>query len=205
MSDPAQAPVVGALRGRPPKITAEEIAAVALAMWDEHGYDAVPMTDIADRAGVTVRTVFRYFRTKSDIIWGVFAHDYGGLRGRLDATDPGLPLLERVRVGVVESIAGAAQVESYLLRLRIISRTPDLQHSVPEYFVEWRSILQGWLAEQMGSQADALEPLVIASAVQTATLSALLWWSASAPASVAAGSEPVVDRALQALAAAARP
>ncbi|MCW2830413.1 MAG: mycofactocin system transcriptional regulator [Aeromicrobium sp.] len=203
MADTLPSTVGGALRGRPPKTTADEIAEVALAMWDEQGYDEVPLTEVADRAGVTVRTVFRYFRTKSDVIWGVFAHDYGDLRGKLAASDPTQPLLTRVRLGVVESIAGAERVESYHLRLRIISRTPELQHTVPEYFVEWRSILQEWLQQELDVGPGALEPMVIASAVQTATLNALLWWSSADVESPPRRAEDIVDRALRSLESAA--
>ncbi|MXP23519.1 TetR family transcriptional regulator [Gordonia sp. HNM0687] len=46
----------------------ERISACALELFDDHGYDGVSVEEIAGRAGVSQRTVFRYFASKDEIV-----------------------------------------------------------------------------------------------------------------------------------------
>jgi len=41
-----------------------------LALYDERGYDATTVADIAERAGLTKRTFFRYFADKREVLFG---------------------------------------------------------------------------------------------------------------------------------------
>jgi AcrR family transcriptional regulator len=54
-----------------------EIGEAALALFIERGYDATTIDDIAAAAGMSQRSVFRYFATKEDIVVG-----------KMDATVP---------------------------------------------------------------------------------------------------------------------
>lgn len=49
--------------------TEERLRAAALALCAEHGYDAVTVAQIADRAGITRRTFFRYFPDKREVLF----------------------------------------------------------------------------------------------------------------------------------------
>ncbi|MET9914062.1 TetR family transcriptional regulator [Streptomyces sp. NPDC006476] len=51
--------------------TEERLRKAALELFTEHGYDHVTVTDIAERAGITRRTYFRYFPDKREVL---FAH-----------------------------------------------------------------------------------------------------------------------------------
>lgn len=57
------------LRERKKARTRREIAEVALALFAERGFEAVPVAEIARRAEVSEATVFNYFRTKEDLIF----------------------------------------------------------------------------------------------------------------------------------------
>ncbi len=56
--------------GRPAAIDAQDLARVAIGLFAERGYDAVSMADIAEAAGVGRRSLFRYFPSKADLVWG---------------------------------------------------------------------------------------------------------------------------------------
>ncbi|HVW44615.1 MAG TPA: TetR family transcriptional regulator [Amycolatopsis sp.] len=185
--------------GRPPKVTREELERIALTLWDERGYDAVPLGEVAAAAGVTPRTIFRYFTSKSEIVWGGFTADIGAMRELLAESPPEESLLSRIRIAVTQLVASIRNKPLDRLRLRIISRAPELQHLMPEPFRVWHTIVCDWVAAELGAKPDDLAPQVIASGTQAAILRALLRWSTHGPA------EPheVVDEALRQLEAAA--
>jgi AcrR family transcriptional regulator len=57
-----------AAKARPIEDVAERLSSSAIALFSEHGFDAVTVSDIARAAGVTPRTFFRYFPTKETVI-----------------------------------------------------------------------------------------------------------------------------------------
>jgi AcrR family transcriptional regulator len=48
----------------------ERLEHAALALFVEHGYDATTVAEIADRAGLTKSTFFRYFADKREVLFG---------------------------------------------------------------------------------------------------------------------------------------
>lgn len=58
------------LRERSRRAVQREIAEVALGLFVERGYDATTTEDIAAAAGMSQRTVYRYFATKDEILIG---------------------------------------------------------------------------------------------------------------------------------------
>ena len=49
--------------------TAERLTKAALELFSEHGYDNVTVTQIAERAGITRRSYFRYFPDKREVLF----------------------------------------------------------------------------------------------------------------------------------------
>ena len=50
--------------------TEERLRRAALELFAEHGYDEVTVTQIAERAGITRRSYFRYFPDKREVLFG---------------------------------------------------------------------------------------------------------------------------------------
>ena len=73
------------------------IATVAARLFAERGADETTAEEVAEVAGVSLRTFYRYFRTKEDAIWPMLAH--GGARWRefLAATPRSTPVLDAVQ------------------------------------------------------------------------------------------------------------
>src|SRR6201990_1223681 len=46
------------------------LMAAAIELFDEQGYEATTVAEIAERAGLTKRTFFRYFADKREVLFG---------------------------------------------------------------------------------------------------------------------------------------
>ena len=165
-------------RGRPATVTAEGLARVALTLWDQHGYENVSMSEVAAAAGVNERTLFRYFTSKSDLVWQAIGTSFSDLQRHLAATPAGEPLIPRIRLGILASFDLPEDREITRLRMRIISRTAELHSGSSPQFTAWRTIIQEFAAQHLGVPAADRTPLIVAACVQAATMTALIWWGA---------------------------
>jgi AcrR family transcriptional regulator len=165
-------------RGRPPTITVSELTRVALTLWDQGGYENVAMSEVAAAAGVNERTLFRYFASKSELVWQAIGTSFSDLPRHLAATPAGGPLITRIRLGILASFELPEDPEITRLRMRIISRTAELHNSSSPQFIAWRTIIQEFAAQHLGVSAADRTPLIVAACVQAATMSALIWWGA---------------------------
>jgi len=177
-------------RGRPVLVDPEELGRRALAVIAEHGYAAVTMGQIAAEAGVSVRTLHRYFPSKADVVWGPLSQAVTKLRDALAAVDPEVPLLTAIEEAVVSVFDPLVEAdEAERTRLQLIATTPELHEYQSEPFQLWRRDLVAFAATRLGLDPDDVVPAAIASATQSATLVALTWWAthedAGAPGDVA--------------------
>lgn len=118
------------LRERKKEKTRQALAAAAMRLFAERGYEATTVADIAACAGVSTRTFFAYFPNKEDVF-------FTGTQERLDlvrqafATHAAvLPPLGAMRA-TLEEITQAASVDLFGpdrdIRLRLLMERPELR------------------------------------------------------------------------------
>ncbi|WP_164764685.1 TetR/AcrR family transcriptional regulator [Streptomyces lydicus] len=172
---PPGTPKIG-LRERKKIQTRQAIRRAAYRLFEEQGYDATPIDQIAEAADVSPSTVFRYFPTKEDI---VLTDEYdavleAGLRAR-PADEPMVESMRRVTVEALREIAAADRGE-LVQRIRLIREVPAIRGRTAENTARDAALISAVLAERTGRPADDLELRVISAAILAALQEAMLNW-----------------------------
>ncbi|MCW2958299.1 MAG: mycofactocin system transcriptional regulator [Solirubrobacterales bacterium] len=177
---PPDPPDAATVRGRPPSTTHDEVERVALELFARDGFETTTMDDIATALGLGRRTLFRYFPSKNDIVWGNFDQVLDRLRGLLAATPDEVPLRRALAEAIVESNHYEPdQLHELRIRMTLITSTPALQaHSMLRY-AAWRRVIADFVAGRRGEQADDLVPLTMGHVCLGTSMAAFSKWVAS--------------------------
>jgi AcrR family transcriptional regulator len=101
----------------------------AMELYGEHGYEATTVAEIAERAGLTERTFFRYFEDKREVLFsgGAALQEY--LVAHVDAAPPSASPLE----AIVDALCSASDEffegrrDGARLRQAVIAANSELQ------------------------------------------------------------------------------
>ncbi|MFI8849905.1 TetR family transcriptional regulator [Streptomyces sp. NPDC053499] len=156
------------LRDRKKEQTRQRIAAVALRLFSERGFDNVTVNEIAEAAEVAKATLFAYFPTKESLVLqGVSGDDLAGIVARRPA---GQTFLEALRAHHRELAAGQLpqpDLDALLARVRVIHDSPALQAAANSLLYQQRQALAQVLAEEYGPTPAALMAAQIAASLLT--------------------------------------
>jgi mycofactocin system transcriptional regulator len=166
-------------QGRPPVTSEAELSHLALELIAEQGFEATTIDDIAAAAGIGRRTFFRYFSSKNDLPWGDFQTELDGMRQMLAETSDDVPLMEAIRLSVIEfNSFPASEIPYHRRRMELILRVPSLiAHSTLRY-ASWRQVVAEFVARRLGVPENSMQPQAIAWAVLGIAISAYELWLA---------------------------
>ncbi|GAA4985112.1 AcrR family transcriptional regulator [Nonomuraea thailandensis] len=147
----------------------QRLAEAAVALFDENGYDATTVDDIAARAGVSRSTFFRNYRSKEDAIFP----DHDALLARIDArlraSTAGTAIVaitDAVRIVLAHYVEDA---EVSLRRYQLVRQVPALRDreiaSVARYQRLFREFVGKWLGDSpdAGLRAELMAASVVAA------------------------------------------
>jgi TetR/AcrR family transcriptional regulator, regulator of mycofactocin system len=188
----------GRPRGRPKGTSARALELIALRLFAERGFDDTTVDQIAAEAGVSRRTFFRYFDSKSEVLWNEFDLEVTNLRRELAALPDGLPVMDAVRTAVLAvNHYGPDDVPELRARMSLISATPELAAAAALHYDAWERAIIDFVAERSKQPADSLYPLAVGRATLATCRAAYERWAARADADLGR----YLDAALRALAA----
>src|SRR5262245_16942808 len=159
------------LRQRKKERTRELIAETARRLFEERGFEAVTVAEIAREADVAEKTVFNYFPTKEDLFYNRMESFEEDLLAAIRARGTGVSVLEAFR-GFIDQPRGmlaeprAAEARERLARItRVITESPALQAREQQVLRRYTESLAALIAEDTGAASDDVRPWVAANAL----------------------------------------
>ncbi|MEU5085237.1 TetR family transcriptional regulator [Streptomyces sp. NPDC021356] len=159
-----------------------DIAHAAAELFATRGPDGTTAEEIARRAGVALRTFYRYFRSKQDAVSPLLADGADRWRSLLEAAEPGTPLPQALENAVSQALATPDdEAVQALLRTRGLLRAaaddPALRAVWYRVNQESEERLLPVLARLVGQDARSLEVRLAAAAATDAIRIALETWA----------------------------
>jgi AcrR family transcriptional regulator len=167
------------LRERKRLAAMRRIQDVALRLFDEHGYQQVPIERVAAEADVSASSVYRYFGTKEQIVlWDQY--DPVAL-GRIADEIRHHPPMVAVRRVVTEVFGEMLRQdeEQTRQRVRYMMEEPAIEAATARHINAAAEILTRLLADGIGSDRDELQIRLFAHAFVGATVGAMRHWYAT--------------------------
>jgi AcrR family transcriptional regulator len=170
----------------------------AIESFAAEGFDAVSVERIADAAGVSPRTFFRYFPAKEDVVFADYEAEFDAWDEVTATPVPGEPLLETIRRGSHRVVADyEADMPRWDRWFALVSSEPALQRRMLESQARLRARATHALAKLLGvDPVTDPRPAALAAAAMAATETASrAWYAAGKPCP----RRDAIDEALDAL------
>jgi AcrR family transcriptional regulator len=149
---------VEGLRERKKRRTRAAIADAALKLFDQRGFDAVTVADVAEAAEVSEKTIFNYFPSKEDLVFEAAVERRAALLNAVRNRGPGVSVVEpfrRATAAFIERLE-TEPVETIVAVPRLVLGSKALRDRL---FLRWEqegAELAPVIAEAAGEPADSI-------------------------------------------------
>jgi len=161
----------------PREATRARIERAALDLFTRRGFEGVTIDEVADVAGISRRTYFRYFATKADAVWGDFSAHVDRLAALLRDSGGGQTVLAAICDAYVE-VNDYAPRDLPLLRQRmqlILTEPALLAHSQVRY-ADVDRVVAEYVASRTGTEPGELLARLVATSTRAAATTAFEAW-----------------------------
>lgn len=163
--------------GRPRVTSHAAIESASFELFERRGFETTTMDDIASRVGIGRRTLFRYYPSKNDILWGRFDDSLHDFEESLRRTEDDRHLARAIEDAVVEfNSYDDAALPQHRRRMRLLLRTPALLGHSELRYRAWRGVVARFVAKRSGEPATALRPVIAGRLALALSLSAYELW-----------------------------
>jgi AcrR family transcriptional regulator len=166
---------VTGLRERKKLATWRTIRAAALRLFDERGYEAVSVEQIAAASEVSRATFFNYFASKEAVVFDQDPQERERLRELMDERPDGEPLwdsLTAIMIGFNERLA-----DRMPLQRRLKKQSPALAQSTQDFGEQFLTDLRDWVAART-DDGDAMTATLQLNILHAAASTAYQTWRA---------------------------
>lgn len=177
--------------------TRASLNAVALRLFDECGYSSVTTRRIADEAGVSPITLFRYFPAKEDLVIGLFDADGFADRFRRESVRKDAPAVDVVRsfVSVMLGEMEQSSADELAVRMRIIRADDGLTKVVYSRIPDWTTKIMHVVRDDRGGAGSGRSPdsPIAVTMLVSGLVEAMFEWSRRCDAEFRADIDLLVD------------
>ncbi|GHD31591.1 TetR/AcrR family transcriptional regulator [Nocardiopsis kunsanensis] len=169
---------------------------IALRLFDEQGYEATSVAQIAQEAGVSHMTFFRHFPSKEEV---VLEDEYNPLLEELIRGQPAtVSGVERVHAAVLTGLERLGESDRYALlrRVGLLLSIPALRSRIDENLASARTAFERGLAADGEDGTPSLAVRAVAAACSAVLSAAVVDWAQGEGEQDLAG---LVDEAFRAL------
>ena len=162
--------------------TRQALEQAALRLFAAQGYEQTTVEEIAEAADVAVRTFFRYFSSKLDVLFGDVVTDrVTRLRAELAARPATESVIDSVqRVMALLDIRGDDERQQILARFDLMRQQPSLTGRYLELINSMRLVVVEFVAQRTSTDPHTdLYPHLVAGACATSWDASLTLWVAS--------------------------
>jgi AcrR family transcriptional regulator len=165
------------LRERKKQKTRSAIQREAMRLFQEQGYEATTVEQIAEAAEISQSTFFRYFPTKEDV---VLLDDYDPVIAQMIAERPAdEPAVTAIRKALTEAIGVVFVEDQELVRDRIsfMLSVPAIRSRMFDQSSETHRMLCAVISERSGRDPDSFDVRVVIGAIIGAMNAAVMHWA----------------------------
>lgn len=167
--------------GRPASTSIRRLAEVAQALLVERGFEETTVEDIATAAGVNKRTFFRYFASKTDVLWVETPHETERFRLLMAATPPEVHWRDAIVAAAPAAIDYSPESQTWMRhRAQLVVTVPAVRESAALREDAWRAAATTFVAARLGTRPDAFVPVAAGHATLAALMGAHEYWVAHA-------------------------
>jgi AcrR family transcriptional regulator len=165
------------LREKRSEMMASELEAVALRLFEERGFGEVTVEEIASDAHISVRTFYRYFSTKEDVLQLQIDRRGAALQAALAARPADEPPLHSLRLAL-EEVVSAEDMALLQRWIAVIVATPSVLRGVLGGIqLKGHRVIAEFFGARLGLPSDALVPVMLAAAAGGVIQAAQTHWS----------------------------
>lgn len=178
------------LRGKRSELMTLQMEAIALRLFEERGFANVTVDELAVAAGTSVRTFYRYFPSKEDVLQVRVDQRAETLRRALAGRPSNEPSLRSLRLALT---ATYAEEDAALVRqwITVVASSAQLVRGVlGGVQMKVQGVIADFLTDRLGAEPDALAPIVLAAAVGGVVQASMYRWFANGgdlPGTIAEG------------------
>jgi AcrR family transcriptional regulator len=175
--------------------THRRIYDTAIALFQEHGFDAVNVGQIARDADVSVPTFYAHYPSKEHLVMQLPTPEE--IQALVAALPRDLPLRERIRQAVPLWLSSWSPEfrETQLVRWRIIATDPGLRTRAAEFERVTAGLLVDALRTEAGGNLRRADAIIVGAHMAALTVGALAWADCNGERKL----EELVDEAFVAL------
>jgi AcrR family transcriptional regulator len=149
----------------------------ALKLFEQRGFDVATIKEIADAAGMSPRTFFRYFSSKEDVVFSRPTEEFAVLRAllaRQPAGDSSLSTLKRALRAFAEHFQSQPP-EDIQLRAKLLAESSALRRRAAYEIQAWGDMLAIDLAAREEVPLDPRHILLAGISLQVMQVAGAAW------------------------------